>query len=147
VYGAILVQRAAQASSAGVMITAHPTDPLEKTTFTINAKKGFGMSVVDGKKVPEILLYNFHNDALRVVSRSAEDTMLVSDPNGGVRAVKNPNPGQAILSAVQARLLGRAGRRITKSFPKEAAIDIEWVFVGDQLNIVQARPYVSKQLE
>lgn len=147
VFGAILVQRAAQASSAGVMITAHPTDKMEKTTFTINAKKGFGMSVVDGKKVPEILLYNFHNDALRVVSRSAEGTMLVADPKGGVRAVKNPNPGQAILSAVQARLLGRAGRRIVKSFPHEAAVDIEWVFVGDQLNIVQARPYVSKELE
>ncbi len=147
VYGAILVQRAAKATSAGVMITAHPTDKMEKTTFTINAKKGFGMSVVDGKKVPEILLYNFHNDALRVVSRSAEDTMLVTDPQGGVRAVKNPNPGQAILSAVQARLLGRAGRRIVKAFPGEAAIDIEWVFVGDQLNIVQARPYVSKELE
>ena len=129
------------------MITAHPTDKMEKTTFTINAKKGFGMSVVDGKKVPEILLYNFHNDALRVVSRSAEDTMLVADPKGGVRAVKNPNPGKAILSAVQARLLGRAGRRIVKAFPHEAAIDIEWVFVGDQLNIVQARPYVSKELE
>jgi Pyruvate phosphate dikinase, AMP/ATP-binding domain len=147
VYGAILVQRAAAATSAGVMITAHPTDPLEKTTFTINAKKGFGMNVVDGKKVPEILLYNFHNDALRIVSRSAEDTMLVSDPSGGVRAVKNPNPGKAILSALQARLLGRAGQRIIKAFPKEHAVDIEWVFVGDELNIVQARPYVSHELQ
>lgn len=144
VYAAVLVQRAALATAAGVMVTAHPTDPLEKTTFTINAKKGFGMSVVDGKKVPEILLYNHHNDALRVVSRSAEDTVLVAAADGGVRAEKNPNPGKPILSAAQARLLGRAGKRLQRTFPAHAALDIEWVFAGDQLNIVQARPYVTR---
>lgn len=48
---------------------------------------------------------------------------------------------------MQARLLGTAGRRIVEAFPGVAAIDIEWVFVGDQLNIVQARAYVSIELE
>jgi hypothetical protein len=144
VYGAVLVQVGVNATAAGVLITAHPTDPHEKTTFQINAKSGLGMRVVEGKKVPESLLYDFHNDGLRVLSRSDEDTMLVFDDDGGVREVPNPKRGQPILTNKRARLLGRSARAIIKLFPRDRPLDIEWLFEGDTLYIVQARPYVVK---
>jgi hypothetical protein len=144
VYGAVLVQVGVNATAAGVLITAHPTDPQEKTTFQINAKSGLGMRVVEGKKVPESLLYDFHNDGLRVLSRSDEDTMLVFDDQGGVREVPNPNPGKPVLTNARARLLGRSARAIVKLFPRDRPLDIEWLFEGETLHIVQARPYVVK---
>jgi len=144
VYGAVLVQVGVNATAAGVLITVHPTDPQEKTTFQINAKSGLGMRVVEGKKVPESLLYDFHNDGLRVLSRSDEDTMLVFDDAGGVREVPNPTPGRPILTNLRARLLGRSARALIKVFPRDRPLDIEWVFEGDTLHIVQTRPYVVR---
>ena len=144
VYGAILIQLGVNATAAGVLITAHPTDPQEKTTFQINAKSGLGMRVVEGKKVPESLLYDFHNDGLRVLSRSDEDTMLVFDDKGGTREVPNPGKGKPVLTNQRARLLGRAARAIVKLFPRDRPLDIEWLFEGETLHIVQARPYVVK---
>ncbi len=144
VHGAVLVQLGIAATAAGVLVTAHPTDPQEKTTYQINATRGLGIRVVEGKRVPESLLYDFHNDGLRVLSRSDEDTMLVFDGKGGVREVRNPNQGKPVLSNARARLLGRAARAIVKVFPRERPLDIEWLFVDDTLYIVQARPYVVK---
>ena len=144
VFGAVLVQLGVDATAAGVLVTAHPTDPTEKTVYTINAKSGLGLRVVEGKKVPESLLYDYYNHGLRVLSRSDEDTMLVFDGKGGVREVPNPNKGKPILTNPRAIQLGTAARRITRLFPPDRPLDIEWLFEGDTLNIVQARPYVVR---
>ncbi len=144
VYGGVLIQVGIDATAAGVLVTAHPTDPLEKTTYAINAKSGLGLRVVEGKKVPESLLYDFHNNGLRVLSRSDEDTMLVFDGKGGVREVPNPQKGQPILTNARARRLGAAARAVVGLFPKDRPLDIEWLFQGDELFIVQARPYVVR---
>ncbi|MEZ4404494.1 MAG: PEP/pyruvate-binding domain-containing protein [Kofleriaceae bacterium] len=144
VYGAVLVQVGVDATAAGVLVTAHPTDPTQLTTYTINAKSGLGLRVVEGKKVPESLLYDVHNRGLRILSRSDEDTMLVFDGAGGVREVPNPKPGQPVITQARAELLGAAAKRITTLFPTGTPLDIEWLFVGDRLYIVQARPYVVR---
>ncbi len=144
VFGAALIQIGVNATAAGVLVTVHPTDPTEKTVYTINAKSGLGLRVVEGKKVPESLLYDHYNHGLRVLSRSDEDTMLVFDGTGGVREVPNPQKGKPILTNARAIALGTAARRITRLFPPERPLDIEWLFEGDTLHIVQARPYVVR---
>jgi hypothetical protein len=144
VYGAVLVQIGVNATAAGVLVTAHPTDPSEKTVYTINAKSGLGLRVVEGKKVPESLLYDYYNHGLRVLSRSDEDTMLVFDGKGGVREVPNPQKGKPILTNARAIALGTAARRVTRLFPPDRPLDIEWLFAGEELHIVQARPYVVR---
>ena len=144
VYGAVLIQIGVQPTAAGVLVTVHPTDPSDDRTYTINAKSGLGLRVVEGKKVPESLLYDSHNHGLRVLSRSDEDTMLVFDGKGGVREVPNPTKGQPILTNKRAITLGTAASRIKALFGGETPQDIEWLFVGDELHIVQARPYVVK---
>jgi Pyruvate phosphate dikinase, AMP/ATP-binding domain len=143
VYGAVLVQVGVDATAAGVLVTAHPTDPAEKNTYTINAKNGLGMRVVEGKKVPEIILYNVMNKGLRVVSRSDEETMLVFDPEGGVREAPSPK-GKPVLTNERVAKLGEAARKIRGLFSQGRPLDIEWVLRGEDLFIVQARPYVER---
>jgi phosphoenolpyruvate synthase/pyruvate phosphate dikinase len=137
----VLVQVGVPATSAGVLLTEHPTDPLDEKNYTINAKSGLGMSVVDGKKVPESLIVSWYNHGIRILSRSAEDTMLVFDEKGGIREVPNPNKGKAVLTNAMAIRLADSARKITKLFGNNR-LDIEWLFVGDKLYIVQTRPIV-----
>lgn len=138
---AVLVQIGVPATSAGVLLTEHPTDPLDEKNYTINAKSGLGMSVVDGKKVPESLIVSWYNHGIRILSRSAEDTMLIFDAKGGTKEVPNPNKGKAVLTNAMAILLADSARKLTKLFANNH-LDIEWVFVGDKLYIVQTRPIV-----
>ncbi len=143
VYGAVLVQIGIAATAAGVLVTAHPTDPTDKNTFTINAKSGLGMRVVDGKKLPEILLYNVFNKGLRIVSRSDEDTMLVFQPDGGVHEIANPRKGDPILTNARVARLADAAQKLRGIFPKDRPLDIEWVLRGEEVFIVQSRPYMG----
>jgi phosphoenolpyruvate synthase/pyruvate phosphate dikinase len=143
VYGAVLVQIGISATAAGVLVTAHPTDASDKNTFTINAKSGLGMRVVDGKKLPEILLYNVFNKGLRIVSRSDEDTMLVFQPDGGVREIANPKKGEPILTNARVARLADAAQKLRGIFPKDRPLDIEWVLRGEEIFIVQSRPYMG----
>ena len=144
VYGAVLVQVAVPATAAGVVATVHPTDPTDERNYTINAKSGLGIAVVDGRKVPESLIVSWYNHGIRVLSRSDEDTRLVFDENGGVREVPNPQKGKAVLTNKMAILLADTARKLTKLFgnPK---LDIEWVYAGEELFIVQTRPLVGME--
>jgi phosphoenolpyruvate synthase/pyruvate phosphate dikinase len=143
VYGAVLVQVGVDATAAGVLVTAHPTDSSVRKVYSINAKSGLGIRVVEGKKVPESILYNWRNRGITVLSRSDEETMLVFDSSGGVREVPNPRRGKPVLTDSRVRALGAAARRIVRLFPKGQPLDIEWLFRGDDLFIVQARPFVG----
>ncbi|MBS1119957.1 MAG: Pyruvate phosphate dikinase [Deltaproteobacteria bacterium] len=96
VYGSALVQIGVPATAAGVIATVHPTDPTDERNYTINAKSGLGMAVVDGRKVPESLLVSWYNKGMQL-------TKLFGNPK----------------------------------------LDIEWVYVGDELFIVQTRPLVG----
>lgn len=141
VYAGALVQVGVPATAAGVLVTQHPTDPTDKKNYTINAKSGLGMAVVDGNKVPETLIVSWYNHGIRVLSRSAEDTMLVFDTKGGVREVENPNKGKPVLSNAMAIALADAAKKLTRLFHNNR-LDIEWVYAGDKLYIVQTRPLV-----
>ena len=143
VYGAVLVQIGIAATAAGVLVTAHPTDPKDTHTIQINAKSGLGMRVVDGKKLPEIILYNTFNKGLRIVSRSDEDTMLVFSPDGGVREVPNANKREPILTNARVAKLADAALKLKGIFPKDRPLDIEWVLQGEDVCIVQSRPFMG----
>jgi len=142
VYSGVLVQTGIDGTAAGVLVTVHPTDPTDEKNYTINAKSGLGISVVDGRKVPESLIVSWYNHGIRVLSRSDEDVRLVFDEAGGVREVPNPNKGKAVLSNKMAIRLADTARALTKVF-KNNKLDIEWVFSKDDLFIVQTRPLVG----
>lgn len=143
VYPGVLIQTAVNASAAGVLLT---TDIWGHNphTYTINAKFGLGMRVVEGQKIPEQILYDASNHGTRIISRSNETTMLVFDPKNGVREVPTP-AGDTILTESRARALGDAVQPLIPLFSSDAALDVEWVLEGEKIWIVQARPYVVKQ--
>jgi hypothetical protein len=144
VKGAVLVQKAVNPTAAGVLVTSNIYDKRDTDVYTINAKSGLGIRVVEGKKMPEQILFDVKRGSMKVLSRSDEDTMLVAAEGGGVKEVPNPAKNEPVLTHARARILSEVALRLTEVFPKENPLDIEWLFVGDALQIVQSRPFMNQ---
>jgi len=142
VYPAVLIQEGINAEAAGVLITTDPFDREDRRSVYINAKRGLGIRVVEGRRVPEQLIFNPRTGAARVLTRSGEDTMLTFDERGGVREIKIDMERRVLTDAV-VRRLARAALQIERAFGGRDQ-DIEWITIGNQIYIVQSRPYVEK---
>jgi rifampicin phosphotransferase len=143
VYPSVLVQQGVNAEAAGVMITTNPFDAADRGAVYLNAKRGLGIRVVEGRRVAEQLLYDPRTRRVRVLTRSGDDTMLTFDERGGVKEVKI-EADRAVLTPHLTRRLAEAARQIKRAFGGVDQ-DIEWLTVGQQIYIVQSRPYVSGQ--
>ncbi|MGE0132289.1 MAG: PEP/pyruvate-binding domain-containing protein [Blastocatellales bacterium] len=142
VYPAVLIQEGINAEAAGVLITTNPFDKDDRRSVYINAKRGLGIRVVEGHRVPEQLIFNPRTSAVRVLTHSGDDTMLTFDERGGVRKIKIDTERRVLTDAV-VRRLARAALQIERAFGGRDQ-DIEWITIGDQIYIVQSRPYVEK---
>jgi len=142
VYAGVLVQVGVDATAAGVLVTTNLFDPTDDNGFTINAKFGLGMKVVDGIKVPEQIVFDADNDGTKIISRSDDQTMLVFDEHGGIKEVPAP-AGQVILTEARAKRLVEQVQRFMPLFRSHLPLDCEWVLEGEKMWIVQARPYVG----
>src|SRR5919107_2870046 len=110
----VLVQEGVNADSAGVMITTDPFDARNRGAIYISAKRGLGIKVVEGKRIPEQLIF-------RPRSISGE---------------------RAVLTDEVVRKLARAAAQIKGVFGGREQ-DIEWVYMRGQIFIVQSRPFVQ----
>jgi len=144
VYPGVMVQIGVNATAAGVLITTNLYNPEEKESFTINAKWGLGIRVVQGTRVPEQIIFDPTNDGTKIISRSDDPVMLVFDEKGGIRRVPNTHKG-VILTEARAKRLAQTVIRFRPLFPTDNALDVEWLFEGEKVWIVQARPYVQKK--
>jgi phosphoenolpyruvate synthase/pyruvate phosphate dikinase len=141
VHAAVLVQQGMNAEASGVMITENPFDPEEPDAVFINAKRGLGMRVVEGKRVAEQLIYHGETQgSLQVLTRSTDDTMLSFDAHGGVKEIRIEE-GRFVLTDALALRLAKAGL-VIDAWLGGGAQDIEWLTIGERLYIVQARPYL-----
>jgi len=138
---AVLVQAAAPSDSSGVMITRDPFDAARRHVTYISAKRGLGIRVVEGKRQAEQVMYSTRSKAVQVLSHSAEDTQLVANATGGVREVPITGTRQVLTDALIARL-AEVGA-LTKQALGGVDQDIEWAVVGDEVVMLQARPYVD----
>jgi rifampicin phosphotransferase len=137
----VLLQEGVNADSAGVLITADPFDRDNRGAVYISAKRGLGIKVVEGKRIPEQIIYLPQSNSVKVLTRSDEDSLLTFDEAGGVREV--PIDGErAVLTDDMVRRLARAGTQIQRLFGGREQ-DIEWLYLGGRLYIVQSRPYVQ----
>jgi rifampicin phosphotransferase len=141
VYMSVLVQTGIDAESAGVAITTDPFNKQNSGAVYINAKRGLGIKVVEGKRVAEQVLYTPAANSIRVLTRSDEDTMLKFDDKGGVIELRIEER-RAVLTDDMIRRLARTALQIKRLFDGRDQ-DIEWLFVKGQLYIVQSRPYVE----
>jgi len=142
VYPGVLIQVGVNATAAGVLITANLWNPEDADSFTINAKKGLGIRVVEGTRIPEQVIFDTGNDGTKIISRSDDPVMLVFDEKGGIKEVPNDNRG-VILTEERAKRLAEAVERFRPLFSKRYPLDVEWVLEGEEVWIVQARPYVA----
>ncbi|HEX8457891.1 MAG TPA: PEP/pyruvate-binding domain-containing protein [Pyrinomonadaceae bacterium] len=141
VYPAVLIQEGVNADSAGVMITTDPYNDANRDAIYISAKRGLGIKVVEGKRIAEQIIFRPRSQAVRVLTRSDEESLLTFDDAGGVKEI--PISGErAVLTDATVRRLARAASLIKRVF-RGREQDIEWVFQGGQVYIVQSRPYIA----
>ncbi|MFN0249108.1 MAG: PEP/pyruvate-binding domain-containing protein [Kofleriaceae bacterium] len=143
VFGSVLVQVGVNASAAGVLVTKNLWDVSDDRSYTINAKFGLGMRVVEGQKVPEQIIFDPGNDGTKIISRSDDPVMLTFDANGGIVAVPVPPGEGVILTEARAKSLATQVQQVITVFDHGLPLDVEWVLEGEKVWIVQARPYVG----
>ncbi len=143
VYMAVLIQDAINSEKSGVIITTDPYDQNDNNSIYISAKKGQGELVVSGVKVGEQVLYRTKSKTVKILTRSEEDSQLVFDENGGMRQEPIVK-GLLVLKDDDTRRLADISQRIKKVFGNKDQ-DIEWAIVGQDIFIVQSRPYISNR--
>jgi hypothetical protein len=140
-YMAVLIQEGINSESSGVMITADPFDRDNQGAIYISAKRGLGIKVVEGQKIAEQIVFRVRSQAVRVLTRSAEDSLLTFDERGGVKEV--PITGErVVLTDDVVRRLAAAAAAIKRVFGEKDQ-DIEWAYMKGQIYIVQARPFIA----
>jgi rifampicin phosphotransferase len=141
VFMAVLLQEGINSESSGVLITADPFDKDNRGSIYISAKRGLGIKVVEGQRIAEQILFRPRTNAVQVLTRSAEDSLLTFDEQGGVREI--PITGdRAVLTDEVVRRLVRAASEIKRVFGGREQ-DIEWAYMRGQIYIVQSRPYIE----
>ena len=141
VFMAVLIQEGINSESSGVMITSDPFNRDNRNAIYISAKRGLGIKVVEGQRIAEQVVFLPRANAVQVLTRSEEDSLLTFDENGGVKEI--PISGErAVLSDAVVRRLAAAGQAIKRVFGGRDQ-DIEWAFMKGQVYIVQARPYIA----
>jgi phosphoenolpyruvate synthase/pyruvate phosphate dikinase len=145
IYMAVLIQEGINSESSGVMITADPfnseVNPIKKDTIYISAKRGLGMKVVEGQRIAEQVIFVPIANAVQVLTRSEEDSLLTFDDHGGIKEI--PISGErVVLTDDVVRRLAAAAAIIKRVFHGKDQ-DIEWAYMKGQIYIVQARPYIA----
>jgi phosphoenolpyruvate synthase/pyruvate phosphate dikinase len=143
VYFGVLVQIGVNATAAGVLVTKNLWDTTDEHGFTINAKYGLGMRVVEGQKVPEQIIFDPTNDGTKIISRTDDPVMLVFDDHGGIKELPVPLGAGVILNEERAKKLCTMVQKFIPVFTHGHPLDVEWVLEGEDVWIVQARPYVG----
>jgi phosphoenolpyruvate synthase/pyruvate phosphate dikinase len=142
VYPAVLIQEGIDADSAGVAITTDPFDRANRDAVFINAKRGLGIKVVEGRRVAEQVIYNPTSRSINVLTRSDDDSMLVFDANGGVKEVAIDKNRRVLTDPLIRELAGAA--LLIKRIFRGRDQDIEWVYRRGRLFIVQSRPFIEQ---
>lgn len=141
VYPGVIVQNTVDAVSAGVLVNRDVLNDKDDY-ITINAKYGLGIRVVDGIKMAEQIVYDESNYGIRVIFSSDDDIMIMPDIGGGVKEVKI-KPGVRVLNDELVQEIVENYYIIKRVFPKYKYLDIEWVYDGHKVYIVQTRPYIK----
>jgi hypothetical protein len=141
IFMAVLIQEGINSESSGVMITADPFDRENQGAIYISAKRGLGIKVVEGKRVAEQIIFRQRANAVQVLTRSDEDSLLTFDEKGGVKEVAITGERVVLTDDVIRRLVG-AATAIKRVFGSRDQ-DIEWAYMKGQIYIVQSRPFIA----
>ena len=140
VYMAVLLQEGINSESSGVMITTDPFDKENSGAIYISAKRGLGIKVVEGQRIAEQIIFRPRANAVQVLTRSAEDSLLTFDEKGGIKEVPITGERVVLTDAVIRRLV-KAATGIKRVFGSRDQ-DIEWAYMKGEIYIVQSRPFI-----
>ncbi|HVF23876.1 MAG TPA: PEP/pyruvate-binding domain-containing protein [Pyrinomonadaceae bacterium] len=140
IFMAVLLQEGINSESSGVMITTDPYDTENRGAFYISAKRGLGIKVVEGQRIAEQIIFRPRTNAIQILTRSAEDSLLTFDEKGGVKEVPITDDRVVLTDDVIRRLVSAASS-IKRVFGSRDQ-DIEWAYMKGQIYIVQARPFI-----
>lgn len=127
-YMGVIVQEEVSSDLGGVMVTTNPTNPQgDFRNVYINAVSGSAIDVVSGKSLPFQYLYNTVEGGGRTLAL-------------GVAGRDLPDHQKETLQR-----LAFAGRLLQSHFSQDYSFsspaDIEWAALGNQIYILQLRPY------
>jgi len=140
IFMAVLLQEGINSESSGVMISTDPFDKENRGAIYISAKRGLGIKVVEGQRIAEQIIFRPRSNAIRVLTRSAEDSLLTFDEKGGLKEVPITGDRVVLTDDVIKRLV-KAATDIKRVFGYRDQ-DIEWAYMKGQIYIVQSRPYI-----
>lgn len=137
---AVIVQEMAESVTSGVMFTANPLNGLRRETH-IDANFGLGEALVSGRVEPDH--YVVDKGSWEIVSRTQgkKELSLHSVPGGGIEEQHLERSSMQALHDEAIVALARMGDGVQELFSSPQ--DIEWVWTGDHIEIVQARPITS----
>ena len=141
IFMAVLIQEGINSESSGVMITTDPFEKDNKGAIYISAKRGLGIKVVEGRKVAEQIIFRERANAVQVLTRSDEDSLLTFDEKGGVKEIAITGERVVLTDSVIRRLV-TAAAAIKRVFGSRDQ-DIEWAYMKGQIYIVQSRPFIA----
>ena len=140
IFMAVLLQEGINSESSGVMISTDPFDKENVGAIYISAKRGLGIKVVEGQRIAEQIIFRPRTNAIQVLTRSAEDSLLTFDENGGVKEIPITGDRVVLTDEIIKRLV-KAATDIKRVFGNRDQ-DIEWAYMKGQIYIVQSRPYI-----
>jgi pyruvate,water dikinase len=139
---AVLVQVMVEAERAGVLFTADPLDGA-RGVAVIEATRGLGVAVVDGRSTPEVLRVRRSDGEVVQRTAVALSVATVVADDGGVREESLPEASRGapvVDDALLAGLLALADRVEARA---GEARDIEWAWDGSALWLLQSRSIVG----
>jgi hypothetical protein len=148
VYPAVLLLKTVPSDKSGVMITAD-VDNGDRNLLSVAVNEGVG-GAVEGQAAESLRIDRRTGD-VRLLAIATAPTRHVPQPTGGVAEL--PASGaETLLHPGEVRQLIEISREIPEKFPpivddqgRPAPADIEFAFVGGQLQLLQIRPFLESR--
>lgn len=139
---AVVVQTMLPADASGVLFTTNPVTG-SRAEMVLNAAWGLGEALVSGQVTPDSFTLSRDDGSLKQTMTAEKMFALVATEQEVVeRALSGEQQRQATLTEAHIARLYQLGQAIEEHF--QAPQDIEWVRVGEEIFIVQARPITAQ---
>ena len=148
VYMSAFIQTGVNMDNGGVMITRDPFNKNNRGAVYVSAVWGHNLQVTGGdsdqKKqiVPEQILFSPRSNAVKILTRSTQDTIFKFAADGGVKETPISTERRVLTDEVTRNLV-KTALGIKKLFGGEKEQDIEWGYLDGKIYILQSRPYIE----